>query len=202
MLAAYWLVDANAGLRRGLAVASCAALLVGCGQSGPARSAPSTNSQVGTRSSGVTEMSPQRAAWQGWLKEIQSCMSDRGWVLTILPDSEGPGLEGNTPEGQRDAMTADMRDCRADVGDHPFTEMSTNLATKQYAEIVSRRECLAGLGLDVQQPPSEQLWVAKQLAQDPANIPWDPYDDLPAADHDTWQQATSKCPQGGLWDFN
>ena len=128
-------------------------------------------------------------------------MEDKGWVLTPIPEAEGPGFSvGDFPPEQRPAYRADSEACGRAAGDQPFTEMTEVVARKHYAEIVERARCLTAEGFDIQEPPSESKYVAQLLAQDPKDIPWDPYDDVPG-DPVSWGKATSACPQGGLWGF-
>lgn len=151
---------------------------------------------------GTTE-SPQRAAWHKWLRAMQACMDDKGWKLALLPEDEGPGFVGNDPNitlEQFQLKLAAYRECEGLVGPQPFSEMTEDLARKQYAEVVERARCLTAEGFDIQEPPSESKYVAQLLAQDPKDIPWDPYDDVPG-DPVSWGKATSACPQGGLWGF-
>ena len=91
-----------------------------------------------------------------------------------------------------------MQECESEAGEQPFTEMTESLARKYFDEVVERATCLQEHGFDVRDAPSAALWVAQQLAQDPADIPWDPYEDIPDA---SWDEATAACPQGGLWGF-
>ena len=185
------------------AVICLIALLLGAcspAPSGTVSGQPSLGaSQPGTPTRGVPGETPHRAAWRKWLTDVQLCMRERGWELAILPESRGPGFTGpNVPPEQRDAIDGDMQECEREAGEQPFTEMTESLARTYYSEVVQRAECLEKHGFDVQDAPSATLWVAQQLAQDPADIPWDPYEDIPDG---SWDEATTACPQGGLWGF-
>lgn len=91
-----------------------------------------------------------------------------------------------------------MSECESAVGSKPRTEMTSQLAGKLYDEAVARGACLTQLGLDVGDVPSRASYVGKVLANDPKDLPWDPYVALPK-DPASWGKATAACPDRSLW---
>jgi hypothetical protein len=131
-----------------------------------------------------------------------ACMRDKGWAVEI----EGHGLAGpasGIPDAQRDAYKADLDACTAKLG-YNTALPTVEEAGDYYDKLLASAECLRGLGYEVSEPPSRQLY-AETLAG--GKFPdWDPYSDVRSvlttrggAWIDTWTEVNKKCPHPVSW---
>lgn len=143
---------------------------------------------------------------------LQSCMDDEGWNVTI--DDRG-GIVDMIPRDQMDAISAALDECY-DTAGYDVSASAIKTLTRDdyiswYQANLDTRDCLVAQGYDISEPPSQDAWVDKMLADterssttgDVSHVPsWDPYDDTfysqPEAERN---RLTKLCPEwAGLPD--
>lgn len=120
---------------------------------------------------------------------IAGCLRDKGWEVEVT-SSGGWGIEAEFPADQESAYTAAYEECAKETG-YDKIEMTPDLASFNYDNTVRVVECLEEAGFSTPDGPTRQAYVDKVL-EDPAAVPWDPYEYVPA---DDLTDAILACPQ-------
>lgn len=116
----------------------------------------------------------QRAETVMWA--FYHCMVDRGWALALSGDSPAEGWDIAVPEEQLDVYTSDDAECQAESGlaDLGPPMVSSVEAAELYDLLLDVTDCVRGLGLEVEEPPSRQTFV-EALVTHPIPI-WHPHE--------------------------
>lgn len=179
---------------RRLCVASLLVVLfAGCSEAAPDRTPDSAT---------TTDISPDRVAevvaWEQAQVRVRTCLQDKGFDVPVAADGE---WELNVPAGEDgvDRARQALGECReiAEVPEPiPLTdgEMRT-----MYQLLVASHTCLEELGYPLEDPPSEETFVAiyelSQSGQSP-EAPWSPYVEI-----EVTTTIESACPQPELIDL-
>ena len=96
---------------------------------------------------------------------LAECMTGNGWSVTVTPSG---AIETTLPPGQKSAYDTDSKQCRVDhrVGINPGPVPTKELASTEYAAQVRAVQCLRGMGKDVPEMPSYQVFEDALLIED------------------------------------
>lgn len=110
---------------------------------------------------------------------MAGCLRERGWEVTITPESEGGGIRSEIPIEQGDAFESDRAECLAEFGyDQPPSPMSEQDAQAYLAKLVEAAECVEGLGYEVPAQPAEQDSLEGLMSVD-LDPRWDVFANVP-----------------------
>ena len=130
--------------------------------------------------------------------DLYECISEKGWEVTLRWDGGVEASSETIPQEQYDLYTADMRQCMAELDQRILAMTETEIRAAYRAELATR-ECLVGLGYDVQEPPSEQTYIddffgARWTAYGESNV------SIQALSDSEWRALNESCPQPS-WGF-
>ena len=111
--------------------------------------------------------------------QLQSCVSSKGWDVTITPEG---GVEEPFTEADYARYEIDRTACRAEAGldDGNNVRLDAARLGEIYDRQVDTWECLRAEGYPVAEPPSKELYVESSLAAqngDSSVNGWWPYGD-------------------------
>lgn len=136
----------------------------------------------------MTQVAPDREAERQssaeWFDRLASCLRAEGWQVTWTDDG---GMEVDYSGSSEEAFFASEDACEERIGPQPTpAPLTENEIAEFYRQDLQIAECLAAQGVEVDEPPSLELYTQDYLAMEP---PWAPYDGV----HDT--AALAACPR-------
>jgi len=130
--------------------------------------------------------------------DLYECITEKGWDVTLLWDGGVEASSETIPQEQLDLYRADMAECMAELDQRILAMTEVEIRAAYLAELVTR-ECLVGLGYDVQEPPSEQTYI-----DDFFGVRWTAYGEsnvsVQALSDSEWRTLNESCPQPS-WGF-
>lgn len=113
-----------------------------------------------------------------WLAGVVRCMHEKGWG-DVDAMSGGYSFDG-VPRAQQGALNDDLTACETDAGPAPNEEpLSRAEVAVIYERWVDAKTCLEGLGYEISEPPSRNVFIEDYLHS--SGGPWSPFADLPAS---------------------
>lgn len=111
---------------------------------------------------------------------------------------DGAGLQlAQLPEDQRSQYIKDRLNCEKQAGEAPNSQpLSEDAIRAVYHHYVDSRECLADLGYETSEPPSETVFVESYLQSYSNSIgPWSPFAEIRPTQPGEWETLLAACPQ-------
>lgn len=171
------------------------ALTVSC-SSGPSVEGPASTGSS-TEAAAPGQASPDRAA-EGrsraeWTDRLISCLQEDGWSITVTEE----GFEVDTSGSTDEALQVSEAACQERIGDYPTPAPLTDEEIEGlYALYLQSARCLQDLGIGVNSPPSEELYVQQYRSSfESGTPPWSPYDNAREPG------AFETCPEPTLEDL-
>ncbi|MCA5891877.1 hypothetical protein LEP48_00740 [Isoptericola sp. NEAU-Y5] len=122
-------------------------------------------------------LAAKEAAHEDWIAQSVRCLREKGWE-GVTADAGGLSYE-TLPRDQAGAFTDDMAACEDAVGPGPYDEPLTRAEVAVvYDRWVDAKACLEGLGHEISEPPSVNVFIDDYLHGDDG--PWSPFAELPA----------------------
>lgn len=131
----------------------------------------------------------QDALQSEWVDQLVSCLAREGIPATRTEEGFGVG-EGVS----QDALVRADESCRENLGPQPEPPPLSEAELRGlYRLHVEAKQCLEGLGEEISEPPSEEVWIDEYRSGLP---PWSPF--LDVADV---ASVEGRCPQPDLADL-
>jgi len=148
--------------------------------------------------SGSPVLLPEGRSLSSAGNDLYDCITEKGWDVTLRWDG---GVEASTetiPQEQYNLYDADASACMAELDQRILAMTEVEIRAAYQAELATR-ECLVGLGYDVQEPPSEQTYI-----DDFFGVRWTAYGEsnvsIQALSDSEWRTLNESCPQPS-WGF-
>lgn len=125
---------------------------------------------------------------------MASCLQEKGWSVSAT-EGGASGLdlpEGGIPADQADSFIADSTDCLESLGYDQLGNPPPEVARAQFAHYLESKKCLENLGYDISEPSSEAEFVSKYIKQDPNDLTWNPFREVP--DTVNIMEVYEECP--------
>lgn len=129
-------------------------------------------------------------------RDVLACMEENGWPVAVS-GKESFSVVGETEE-QRPLVAEVYRTCSESTGWSGPTDVDPRALAQLYSYELATRDCLSGLGLPVDTPPSKETFIEQFTTSDR----WDAYsgfiDDFAELEEQgkapSWDEVTTACP--------
>jgi len=87
---------------------------------------------------------------------VAECLKEKGWSADVGLDG---GVSVSVPASQESQYEEASAACWSQIAAPSFDEMSPGELRDAFNVLLARRECMAGLGIDMPRPPTFATWV-------------------------------------------
>ncbi|GAB3615907.1 hypothetical protein GCM10027416_04640 [Okibacterium endophyticum] len=167
-----------------LSIAVALVMLTGCAVTEPAGEPSSTLSQPQAGDS-FAEKYPDS-------QTLADCLNEKGWDVTLNEATGSVEFEGTTE--QMDQYEIDQAECMPEDDSIPLEELTSEQWTALYEMELETAECLRAEGIEIEEAPSEQVFIDRYKSSDP----WTSYTFVGDVSSDRWDELNTLCPQPAM----